>query len=310
MADFAGRVEARLTQDDPLFTPIELGDIRCASRVVMAPMTRSRASQGDLVSDLHVEYYGAARGLRASSSPRARSRRSTARVIAARRDLHDAAQVAAWRAVTERVHAARRADRGAADARRAGGEPVQQAGRGAHGGAVGDARRACGCTPTTPGCRTATSPRRWSLTEIPGIVEEYSRAARAGPRGRLRRRGAARRERLPADAVSRLEQQPAARCLRRLPRSTARASRSRCWRRCARRSGRVESGCASAPANPFNDVADPEPELTYGALLDAIAPLRIAYLHVIRSPVRSVDAFAIARRHQCRPDRAQRRISR
>jgi len=48
-----------MTGDDPLFTPIELGEIRCANRVVMAPMTRSRASPGDLVSDLHVEYYGA-----------------------------------------------------------------------------------------------------------------------------------------------------------------------------------------------------------------------------------------------------------
>jgi len=48
-----------MTGDDPLFTPIELGEIRCANRVVMAPMTRSRASPGDRVSDLHVEYYGA-----------------------------------------------------------------------------------------------------------------------------------------------------------------------------------------------------------------------------------------------------------
>jgi N-ethylmaleimide reductase len=48
-------------------------------------------------------------------------------------------------------------------------------------------------------------------------------------------------------------------------------------------------------------VLDPEPELTYGAVLDAVAPLGMAYLHVIRSPVRALDAFAIGRRHYAGP---------
>ncbi len=40
-----------------VFDPITLGRIELANRIVMAPMTRSRASEGDLVSDLHVSYY-------------------------------------------------------------------------------------------------------------------------------------------------------------------------------------------------------------------------------------------------------------
>ena len=32
-------------------------------------------------------------------------------------------------------------------------------------------------------------------------------------------------------------------------------------------------------------------------LLDAVSPMRLAYLHVIRSPRRSLDAFALGREH-------------
>jgi 2,4-dienoyl-CoA reductase-like NADH-dependent reductase (Old Yellow Enzyme family) len=38
-------------QDDPLFTPVTLGDIDCRNRVFMAPMTRSRADANDWPSD-------------------------------------------------------------------------------------------------------------------------------------------------------------------------------------------------------------------------------------------------------------------
>jgi len=40
-----------------LFDPGVLGDIDIANRIVMAPMTRSRAGPGDVPTDLHVEYY-------------------------------------------------------------------------------------------------------------------------------------------------------------------------------------------------------------------------------------------------------------
>ena len=40
-----------------LFEPVQLGDILLANRVVMAPMTRSRAGPGDVPTELNVEYY-------------------------------------------------------------------------------------------------------------------------------------------------------------------------------------------------------------------------------------------------------------
>ena len=40
-----------------LFSPLTVGALTLRNRVVMAPMTRSRATDDDLVTDLHVEYY-------------------------------------------------------------------------------------------------------------------------------------------------------------------------------------------------------------------------------------------------------------
>ena len=40
-----------------LFDPVRLGDLDLSNRIVMAPMTRSRAGDGDVPTDLNVEYY-------------------------------------------------------------------------------------------------------------------------------------------------------------------------------------------------------------------------------------------------------------
>lgn len=40
-----------------LFEPFELGPITLKNRIVMAPLTRSRAGQGDATGELNAEYY-------------------------------------------------------------------------------------------------------------------------------------------------------------------------------------------------------------------------------------------------------------
>ena len=42
---------------DLLFSPLRLGDIDLANRVVMAPMTRDRAGSDDVPTALMAEYY-------------------------------------------------------------------------------------------------------------------------------------------------------------------------------------------------------------------------------------------------------------
>jgi N-ethylmaleimide reductase len=56
-------------------------------------------------------------------------------------------------------------------------------------------------------------------------------------------------------------------------------------------------GLRICPGNPFNDLQDEHPLETYAALLTQVAPLALAYLHVVRSPDAAIDAFALARAH-------------
>ena len=42
---------------DSLFTPVKLGALNLANRIIMAPMTRDRAGPGDLPTPLMAEYY-------------------------------------------------------------------------------------------------------------------------------------------------------------------------------------------------------------------------------------------------------------
>jgi hypothetical protein len=55
-------VAARARQDEqpfkPLFSPYQLGDIELANRLVMAPMTRSRAVRGNVPNPLAATYNG------------------------------------------------------------------------------------------------------------------------------------------------------------------------------------------------------------------------------------------------------------
>ena len=87
-----------------LFDPVQLGAMQLHNRVVMAPMTRSRAGAGDLPTELHVEYYRqranagliVTEGVQPSKNGKGYCRTP---------GIHTPAQVQAWRAVTEAVHA-------------------------------------------------------------------------------------------------------------------------------------------------------------------------------------------------------------
>ena len=59
--------------------------------------------------------------------------------------------------------------------------------------------------------------------------------------------------------------------------------------------GRV--GLRLCPGNPFNDIEDQDPLGTAVALCKAAEPLGLAYVHIMRSPLAELDAFALAQRH-------------
>lgn len=287
-----------MQEQDPLFAPISLGAIECANRIVMAPMTRSRASPGGLVGELHVTYYGqrAAAGLIVTEGTQPSIH---GQGYCRTPGLHDAAQVDAWRAVTDRVHAD-------------GGRIVAQlmhVGRvasrlnkpmGARTVAPSALRAQVQMYTDTAGMQDCDQPAALTLAEIPEVVDEYVQAARLA-----RRAGFDGVELHAASGYLPMQFLVPSCNLRWDAYGGEAANRARfaveVMEAMCSAIGAERVGIRICPANPFNDVEDPEPEATYGALLDAIAPLGIAYLHVIRSPRRNVDAFAIARRHYTGP---------
>ncbi|MBB6367457.1 N-ethylmaleimide reductase [Xanthomonas sacchari] len=94
-------------KDNPaaLFTPYRLGPVELKNRMVMAPMTRSRAVNENLSHSLAPIYYAqrASAGLIISEAAQV-SRQGVGYIRTP--GLHSAEQVSAWRRVTDAVHAA------------------------------------------------------------------------------------------------------------------------------------------------------------------------------------------------------------
>jgi N-ethylmaleimide reductase len=283
---------------DPLFAPIDFGEISCANRIVMAPMTRSRAAPGDVVTGLHQQYYGerADAGLVITEGTQPSIH---GKGYCRTPGLHDSSQVDAWRAVTSRVHAR-------------GGRVVVQlmhVGRvashhnklpGARTLAPSAVRASVQMYTDAAGMQDCDEPEALTLAEIPAVIEEYVQSARLA-----RAAGFDGVELHAASGYLPMQFLTANTNLRRDAYGGPAANRARfvveIMEAICGVVGASRVGMRICPANPFNDVEDPEPELTYGSLLDAVAPLGIAYLHVVRSPRRAVDAFAIARRHHAGP---------
>jgi N-ethylmaleimide reductase len=170
MGDQIGTAETR-----DLFRPVQLGPYELANRIVMAPLTRSRAGEDGVPTPMMAEYYAqrASAGLIIAEgtniSPQGRGYALTP-------GLFDNAQVEGWRRVTEAVHAR-------------GGRIFPQlwhVGRVSHpslqpGGALPVAPsviRPAATSYTATGFLPCLTPRALETAEIPRIVEQYRQAAR------------------------------------------------------------------------------------------------------------------------------------
>lgn len=166
---------------DPLFQPYTLGGQPLPNRIVMPPMTRSRASQpGDVPNALMAEYYAqrAGAGIIVSEgawiSPLGKGYAWTP-------GIHTPEQVAGWRKVTEAVHAAGgriyaqlwHVGRLSHVSLLGGQSPVSSSAIQAEGVNVFVAEN-----DGTPGFVQASRPRALDKAEIGAIVQEYRQAAR------------------------------------------------------------------------------------------------------------------------------------
>src|SRR5271168_3038680 len=156
-----------------IFLPYRLGEIELNNRLVMAPMTRGRAVEGNVPSPLAPTYYGerASAGLIVTEA----SQVSPQGIGYIRTPgIHSPAQVAGWRKVTDAVH-------------HAGGRIFAQlwhVGRVSHpdfhGGALPVAPSALpveGEAFTVNGKVKIVPPRALEAGELSGIVDQFRTAA-------------------------------------------------------------------------------------------------------------------------------------
>ena len=88
-----------------LFQPFKLGDLTLPNRLVMAPLTRNRAAEGDVARDITVTYYAqrASAGLLISEGSQISHQ---GQGYLRTPGIYSPAQVAHWRKVTDAVHKA------------------------------------------------------------------------------------------------------------------------------------------------------------------------------------------------------------
>ncbi len=275
-----------------LFDPVKLGDLDLSNRIVMAPMTRSRAGDGDVPTDLNVEYYRqrATAGLIVSEGTQpSESGKGYCRTPG----IHSPAQIAGWKKVTDAVHAE-------------GGRIVLQI---MHCGRIGakankapgaeaiapSAIRAAGQMFTdTAGMQDFDTPRALETEEMPArgrrIRPGNRERAEAGfdgvelhcasgylPMQFLSTGTNTRTDRYGGSAANRVRA-----VVEMLEAMVAAAG-----------AGRV--GIRICPGVPFNDIQDDNPEETYSTLLKAIDPMGLAYLHLILLKTPQVDGFEVAK---------------
>ncbi len=162
------------SQDDhDLFSPYTLGDLELANRMVMAPMTRSRALEGNVPNPLAATYYAqrASAGLIITEATQV-SPQGIGYIRTP--GIHSSEQVAGWKKITAAVH-------------QAGGKIFLQlwhVGRVSHPDfhngelpVAPSAIPADGEVFTVHGKKKIETPRALQLNEIPSIVEQFRHGA-------------------------------------------------------------------------------------------------------------------------------------
>jgi N-ethylmaleimide reductase len=265
-----------------LLTPGRIGGIDTPNRLFMAPMTRSRALAGGVPSELAIEYY---------------AQRASAGLIVTEGVAPDAVglgyartpavespeQIAAWRKIADAVHAKggrlfmqfMHVGRIGHSANRYTAEPlITPSGVRANGQIWTDAH----------GLQDFDQPRAIETNEIPGIIEGFAQATRnalaAGcdgvelhsASGYLPMQFLSTGTNKRTDGYGGSVQNRIRFVVETLEAMTAAAGDA------------AKVGIKISPAMPFNDIHDDDPIETYTTLVKAIAPMGLAYLHVLRTP--------------------------
>jgi N-ethylmaleimide reductase len=279
-----------MTQTEKLFEPVTIGPLQLKNRIVMAPMTRSRASETGIPSD-HASLYYAQRASAGLIITEGAQPSANGQGYARTPGMHAPAQTEAWRNVTEAVHAK-------------GGTiflQLMHTGRIAH-----RLNRTVDGPPVAPSAIRAAEkiytdvlgpqdhsvPRALATEEIPALIDEYRQATinalAAGfdgielhaANGYLPMQFLSSNSNQRSDRYGGTVQNRARFVIETLESMADGAGTA----------GRI--GLRVSPGNTFNDMHDADPRETYVYLIKAISRMGLAYLHVQRSPASAQDAPA------------------
>lgn len=259
-----------------LFSPVQLGHLTLRNRIVMAPMTRSRADANGVPTDLMALYYaqraGAGLIISEGTYPSAMGKGYLGTP-----GIYTDAQVAAWKKVTDAVHAK-------------GGRIFAQlmhAGRISHPSLLPG-----GATPVAPsavrpdvlaytpdGQKPIETPRALELAEIPAIIAEYAEGTR-----RALQAGFDGVELHAASGYLPMQFLSSGTNLRTDAYGGSAENRTRfvveALEAMAGVAGADRVGIKISPEMAFNDISDANPQETYATLVSRIGGMGLAYLHV------------------------------
>ncbi|WP_426570316.1 alkene reductase [Streptomyces canus] len=262
-----------------LWTPTTVGALSLPHRLVMAPMTRDRSTPQGVPTELNAEYY-AQRASHALIITEGTQPSADGQGYLLTPGIHNDEQIAGWRKVTDAVHAA--------DGRIV--IQLMHTGRIAHPDNTPHGRQPVAPSPIRPqgmmftasGPQEMPAPRPLSTQEVAATVDDFRRAAAAavaagadgveihGANGYLVHQFLSdntnqRTDRYGGSLEGRI----------RFAVEVATAV--------ADEIGADRTGLRISPGNPYNDIAESDTAELYPALLRALSPLGLAYLHVMHA---------------------------
>jgi len=260
-----------------LFSPLKMGPFTLRNRIVMAPMTRNRAGAGNVPQAMNVEYYQqrASAGLIITEASQVAPEGVG---YPATPGIHSPEQIAGWKRVSTAVH----------DQNGLIFLQLWYCGRISHPDLLPDqqqpvsasAIKAEGEAVTFEGMKPFVEPRALAADEIPGIIDQYRRAAanareagfdgvevhaangylldqflRDSTNHRTDDYGGSveNRTRLVIDVVDAVAE---------------------VW-------DTSQIGVRISPDNTFNDIRDSDPQSLFNYVATALSPKRLGYLHVV-----------------------------
>ena len=260
-----------------LFTPLNIGPLALRNRMVMAPLTRNRAGEGNVPQDMNAEYYRqrASAGLIISEATQI-SEEGVG--YPATPGIHSPEQVVGWKKVTRAVHGE-------------GGLIFMQlwyCGRISHPDLLPNNQQPVSASAVKPegeaftyeGPKPFVEPRALETSEIPGIIDQYCRASinakKAGFDGvEIHAANGYLLDQFLRDGTNQRDDQYGgsienrARLLLEVVDTVTHIWDSQLI------------GVRISPDNSFNDIHDSDPQALFNYVAEALDKRKLAYLHVV-----------------------------